>query len=341
MLIRASVVVMAALGGVDVARGGMAPDYDFQWATIGAAGNPNWTTTEGSPNRDRGGVAYEYRISKLEVTTSQWLEFVNTIGPLDHAFTAQHLAPSVWGASESVVGPPGSRYELRGDVPNAEMTQLNGITWRTAAMYCNWLHNDKAPAMWAITNGAYDTSTFTENPDGSLNDQRTHSPDAKFWIPTLDEWMKAVYYDPHRNGPDQGGWWMYPYSSDTPPTPGWPDELGAQTGFGVLGTDDRRPVFIPLGSYPDAVTPWGLLDASGGNSEWTADWRPGGRRRYMGTAAGPGIASFDEIWYSHSTSFTESLSFRVASRVPTPGATLVLVGCMCIHFSRRRIRYVE
>ena len=51
-------------------------------------GNANWRYTErgvgrGSSNNDGlGKVNYKYRISRHEVTTGQWMEFVNAIAPL-------------------------------------------------------------------------------------------------------------------------------------------------------------------------------------------------------------------------------------------------------------------
>src|SRR5690606_36322403 len=136
--------------------------------------------------------------------------------------------------------------------------------WRYIARYCNWLHNGMPTGpdaeQWAFETGAYDTSTFTRNPDGSFNDQRERSPGARFFIPSWDEWVKAVYWDPERNE-GEGGWRMYPYG-DTVPVPGDPDE-GGQTNASLndVGTFD-------VGSYPDWTTPWGLLDASGGATEW-------------------------------------------------------------------------
>jgi len=161
------------------------PDYDFDWATIGDVGNPAY---EGGPIGNymigRGSVDYKYRMSKLEVTSGQWLEFINTFAPQsDNPFS--FLRPTISGL-QSVPGIPGT-YELDPSIENAEMVPVQGITWRDAAMFTNWLHNDKSSDWSAIMDGAYDASTFTQNPDGSYNDQLIHSPDAKVWIPTLDE----------------------------------------------------------------------------------------------------------------------------------------------------------
>lgn len=86
---------------------------------------------------------YEYRICKYEVTTAQWMEFVNTCSTLGGTWTFFGL-PVHWGArpDPNYFG-PGRRYVLK-DIPNAQMMAVYGISWRTAAMFCNWLHNGKA-----------------------------------------------------------------------------------------------------------------------------------------------------------------------------------------------------
>ncbi len=185
---------------------------DIEFVTIGAPGNPayNVPSPPGHFNvQGRGSVAYEYRIGKYEVTTAQWMEFVNTYSVLGGKWTF-FAAPAFWGAVQDpgYTG-PGTKWTLNASLPNAAMVPVRAITWRESAMFCNWLHNDKASGLWAIQDGAYDASTFTTNPNGTINGQLTHHPWAKYWIPTFDEHIKAAHYDPNRYGPGQGGYWMF------------------------------------------------------------------------------------------------------------------------------------
>lgn len=74
-------VVVAGLMLVMVFRVSGAENYDFDWVTIGAVGNePYLGDSPFGPDYayGRGRVDYEYRIGRTEVTTGQWLEFVNT-----------------------------------------------------------------------------------------------------------------------------------------------------------------------------------------------------------------------------------------------------------------------
>lgn len=199
----------ASVGSCCFAR---AVGSEFHWAVITDVGNAPYTSNGiGGPRgglvrpfaEGRGSVDYVYRISTLEVTTAQWMEFLNAIAPLQ-ANSLTWGSPSHWGAENDPTRPSGN-YRLRSDVPNAGMIPVHAVSWRHAAMYVNWLCNDKQATLSAIANGAYDISTFGENPDGTITDQLTHHPDAKYWIPTYDEWIKAAHYDPNKNGEGQGG----------------------------------------------------------------------------------------------------------------------------------------
>ena len=40
------------------------------------------------------------------------------------------------------------------------------------------------------------------------------NPNADYFLPSDDEWYKAAYYDPTKNG--TGGYWQYPPKTDDP-----------------------------------------------------------------------------------------------------------------------------
>lgn len=242
------------------------PDYGFNFTTIGAVGNDAYNGLDlGSTVTGRGSVDYEYRNAKNELRTSQFVEFMTVLGGINPDFViANH--PLQWGAVGGFQPDGTIRFDLIS--PEAGDWPVSGISWRVSAMYANWLHNGQAPTLAAVSNGAYDIETFINNPDGpGFLDQTTRNPDAKYWLPSLDEWLKAAHYDPNKNGPGDGGWWQFPNGTDEPLTFGMPGEPGAQTSYG-LEIDDN-PWQIPEVAYPDVQSPWGLLDVSGGASEWT------------------------------------------------------------------------
>lgn len=242
----------SALSGEDADR--------FHWAVIGDPGNrptnaeeaPRFQPPYWSTPLEAGSVAYPYRMSVFEVTNEQWLEFVNAYAPYNEGFYASFAFTGFYIHYHS----PSGVYRMDAGTERwpAEMS------WRYAARYCNWLHNGKAPERWAFESGVYDTSTFGEAPDGSFTDQIARSPGARYWIPSLDEWIKAVHWDPDKDG--GGGYWLYPNSSDAPPVPGPPGAGDTSAGY-----DDDFGFLWDVGSYPHVRTPWGLLDASGGVRE--------------------------------------------------------------------------
>jgi formylglycine-generating enzyme required for sulfatase activity len=328
-------VLPSCVGAIAAAQ--TVPSYDFSFATISAVGNMPYAGPDPVPfSTGRGRVDHEYRISRLELTTSQYLEFVNAAA----AHNSLDLGWALWWGAEIDPTAPTIRYRLI-NTPDAGQRQVTNITWREAAMYCNWLHNHKSADHDAILNGAYDTSTFGQGPDGlSFTDQLTHHPDARFWIPTYDEWMKAAYYDPNRNGPGQGGWWLYGNASDIPLVPGLP---GAGTTNAGLILQDAQQRDMIVGAYQTVQSPWGLLDVSGGASEWTEEsqlFPNEGNRTRIAKGAYAGDLAYvaqDAAWgaYAYWPYFSSTTGLRIASSIPAPGVlTVVSVGIVLI--KRRR-----
>ena len=344
---RTVVSLLVGIGAlVGSAQAGPVPDYDFDWAVIGDINNPAMDGADIDYSmRGRGSVGYRYRISKNEVTTAQWLEFVNSYSTQSDKMR-WFGAPSFWGARlDSSYSGPGNRWVLRTDVENASRLPVFSISWRDAARYVNWLHNGKGTSLSAIANGAYDTSTFTEQDDGdfiTFNDQRTRSAGARFWIPSLDEWVKAAHYEPRNLDGTGGRWWRYVDGGEDILVPGLPED-GGQTTVGMEAFSNGEWIFDkPLGMYEDVVSPWGLLDVSGGASEWTEEIEGiGGRaehRVYDGGPAGGWPGQIDRLdeWNFASPFHAPLTGLRIASTVPSPGPLGGLLAASSTLLRRRK-----
>lgn len=317
---------------------GVPPNYGYEFVTIGAVGNratlPHEVPTR--PTLQIGAVNYQYRIAKTEVTGADWFEFVQAYAP----YIGDNFGDQAFFSSSVVFvgfGPGNVPAYSMNPVHNDQAVQFG---WRYAARYCNWLTNGKALTRDAFERGAYDTSTFTTNPDGTINDQLAHSPGALYWIPTRDEWVKATYYDPNKHGPEIEGYWRHPGGQDTPLISGAPGTPGAQTPSGV-----QMPGFYPdVGSYPDVNAPWGLLDTSGGQMEWTetgVNHLVGGRRVSLGSFTGQSTSAyelFDRIEHSLSQiSGPGGLAgMRLASSVPEPATFSLILGATLVSQGGRR-----
>ena len=317
------------------------PDYGFNFITIGDVGNAAYAGTDPTGIvSGRGSVDYKYRMARTEVTTSQYVEFMNALS--SSGGNSFDFIPITWGAEND-----GAGWRV---IHGKEMYPLGGVSWRDAAHFVNWLHNGKpTDKLEGFLNGVYDVSTFGTVPNSQqVTDQSTHHPEAKYWIPTLDESMKATHYDPNRYDTGAGGWWLFNDSSDTQPVPGLPGVGETAAGMEIRTRDALE---IPLESYSDTQTPWGLLDASGGGGEHTEEWFRESvygqeYRLWRGNPGGssfgvPGdvIPSVDQVWHGIVSSPGNGLpytSFRVASLVPAPGVGFPLIACGLLASVRRR-----
>jgi Sulfatase-modifying factor enzyme 1 len=319
-------MAMAALLGLgfaaaSTAHAGPTPSYGLDFVTIGDPGNRNVNIDEGrrffppyaSEGFTVGQVNYRYRMARTELTVGKWLEFVNSYAPYydgpvnDSSFTSQWI----WFDNQT------GQYSA---VAGSENYAAD-MSWRYAARYANWLHNNKGLDQASFESGAYDTSTFGRDGDGNYTDQRERSPGARFWIPNLDEWTKAMHWDPGMNN-GEGGYWRYPHSSNLEPVVGPPGqgETNAATGQ-----------FYDVGAYADVMSPWGLFDGSGGEREWVeAEVSESGWRYLKGTSWALG-GSFDEIDRVGFTPPVEaSGGLRLVSVIPSPGviSTIVILGAI-------------
>lgn len=297
------------------------------FSTIGSPNNPAYHGPD--PEQlvtGRGSVGYEYKIGTTEVTTAQWAEFYSAF--YFQLPQGRMPLPNTWGAGLNTSGQFVPVSEA------AAMYPVSGVSWRTCAMFCNWLCNDKRTDLSAIQNGAYDISTFGSDANGNFTDQPSHNPGARYWIPTLDESLKASFWSPSNTNND--GWYMYPLGRDTPPVygppPGFPNgsplnEANAGFAIGQFGHWS-----IPLMSYPNARSPWGLMDVAGGTSEWSEEIQEGGsvgRFRVLdGSFAGTSIGNGSDrvnIYVSDFPNRRVDYGFRVAAAIPSCSTAAVMV----------------
>jgi len=244
--------------------------YDF--ALVGDPGNRNTIDEEldkWTMGAVVGAVDYEFRMATLEVTVGQYFEFAELYHPYYTINTG-----NVFGFSDFTGGDIDLAW---GEImlrPGVSPNKPINLGWEYATRYVNWLHNGKVNEEWAFESGVYDTSTYTENDDGTWNHQIDHDPGARFWLPTRDEWTKAGYWDPELND-GEGGYHRFPNGSSIESLP-------------TIERNSGQPPEYPIdvSQYPDIQSPWGIMDMAGGVSEWTGSMiGTNQHRRYlMGSA---------------------------------------------------------
>jgi sulfatase modifying factor 1 len=225
-----------------------------------------------------GSVGYPYEIGRYEVTNGQYCEFLNAVA----TDTDPHRLFNV-NMEQGFLG--GIRRLKKGEqycyepIDGYANLPVNYVTWYDSARFCNWLHYGK-PATGKQElgttegdeqQGAYDTRDFDSNPRGKQKVQK-HNPGAKYWIPTLDEWNKAAYYDPAKDG--KGGYWLYPTRSDNKPSAVPPGDAVNSANFYDRKWAAPDPFLTPVGGYRKAASYYGTFDQAGNVWEWMETLRP-------------------------------------------------------------------
>lgn len=229
-----------------------APALDLAWVKVGDAGNAPDKTGHGA-------VAYEFEVTKHEITVSQYAEFLNAV--------ATKADPhALWNAAQKIVrtGNPGAfKYAAS---PKREGEPVMQVRFLDAMRFANWLHHGGGP-------GDTETGAYLISKDGGL---ASREADARIWIPNENEWYKAAYYQPLTTGGPPGNYWRYPTRSDVAPKLAKPGDPGLnlanfladtrqQPNGGILrGFND----VMPVGSFPGSSSHYGTLDQAGNAWEW-------------------------------------------------------------------------
>jgi formylglycine-generating enzyme required for sulfatase activity len=250
---------------------------------VGDLGNPNDPAT----GNLYGGVNYPYRIGKYEVTSAQYVAFLNAVAATD---TYGLYDPSNMSGSN---GPGIIRNGASGNytytLAGAANHPVNYVTWADAARFANWLHNGQPT-------GLQNTNT-TEDGAYTLNGTTSESAlvtiarnvNAKWFIPSESEWYKAAYYQPATKGGDSDSYWAYPMRtngipfSDQPPG-ATPDNTrvanfnkndgvanGYDDGYAVTGStsfDIHSNYMNDVGAYVSSASYYGTFDQGGNVGEW-------------------------------------------------------------------------
>lgn len=304
----------------------------------------------GNVNRAVGGGSWDFGLARTELTQGRWIEMPNALNavpvPQGQPWTTA-VEATLRGA-----GWPGPGMFSRGVGPQGrliwEVTEpgnvqpVTGMGFVASAMFCNWLHNDREATINALLQGAYDLRQWNDlEPITWLTAVR--SSDARFWIPTYDEWAVGSFYDPNRLGPGDAGWWNYTNRLDRLPFPGPPGIGETSAGWNT----EPSPVdsyLIAVGSYPNSQSPWGLLDTSGSRYEQLED-EVEFDRTTAGTRNGMSIFPEDEArleqigWIAQDgLSRGGAVGLRIATRsIPSlPSFGVFMISSLCVILERSR-----
>ncbi len=218
-----------------VTFGAGANAFNMEFVTIGNPGNA--ADTSGFPN-PAGSVAYTYAIGKYEVSedminkfnASQFLQITKDNRGLDKPATS--------------------------------------VTWNEAARFVNWLNTSSGySAAYKYTfmnniNVLANITTWSASDPGFDPSNPYRNSLAKYFLPSMNEWYKAAFYDPSLNG-GTGGYWDYGTASNTVPTSVF---SGTQQNTAVYGHSLQQG---PANVYEaGGLSAYGVMALSGNVIEW-------------------------------------------------------------------------
>ena len=170
------------------------------------------TSVDDNGNSGFGSVSYKYSIGKYSITNQQYCAFLNSVAKKDD-YGLYKGDNNIYNVNSGIIregSSPNYTYSTKDRMCNKPVVLVD---WYDCARFCNWLHN-------GMPNGNQDTST-TEDGAYALNgivpkcgivDKNVN---AKYWIPSEDEWYKAAYY---KGKGLNSGYWRYATQSDNLPS---------------------------------------------------------------------------------------------------------------------------
>jgi len=331
-----------------------AANVTFDWATVGNPGNAGELSGEGAaggfgPDAIVGAVANTYRISKTEVTNTQYTEFLNAVADTDaNSLYNTSMGSRPWGGITRSGSSGSYTYAVKADsigngpggADGDDYTYGNKpvvyVSFFDAMRFTNWLENGQptgAQSAGTTEDGVYNIGSGTDE---------VRNPSATYFIPSEDEWYKAAYYDPNKAG--GAGYYDYAASTDLVPNNDLPSaDIGNSANFIDSGftTGDFSYPMTDVGAYAQSESPYGTFDQGGNVWEWNeALISSSSARGLRGGSWGNSSISFGLAASGRfiiSTTFENSdVGFRVAS-IPEP-STMLLGALATVGLLMRRRR---
>lgn len=304
----AALAATAVLISVPMVQAGVFTGFTMDFVDIGNIDNAADDTGSGA-------VGYNYRISMYEVSRGM--------------IAAYNIALDG--------GPDITLFDLAFAGGNGANRPASGVSWNEAARFVNWLNTStgSVPAYNFTTGGANDNIALWQLGDSGYDaSNRFRNSNARYFLPSEDEWYKAAFYNPNTDS-----YYEYATGSDIAPLP---VAGGTVSGTAVYNIQSSPADITNAGG----LSPYGTMAQNGNVWEWTESAvaapnnSPGELRVFRGgywgdTHAGPLQASIPGN-FSPSTK-AGTVGFRVASSVPEPSRScFMVIGVMGFLMKRRR-----
>jgi formylglycine-generating enzyme len=229
--------------------------FEIEFVTVGDPNNSADATGNPQP---AGAVGYAYRIGKYEISRDIVAK-ANAQGNL--GITLHTL---------EVEGDPIDGVEPFEFIPRPGMP-ATGVSWNEAARFVNWLNTsqghppaykfEKLPGATGYSANA-EILLWQAEDEGFNPKNPFRNSGAFYFLPNVDEWYKAAYFDRDASN-GSGGYWDFPTQSDVGPVP---VDNGNAKGTAVFARPfDQGPADV---SQSGGLSAYGTMGQGGNAWEW-------------------------------------------------------------------------
>jgi formylglycine-generating enzyme required for sulfatase activity len=260
----------------------------------------------------KGAVPYNFRIGKYEINNNQYCAFLNAVAADDpkRLYSTEMDSSEHGGILRS--GSPGEyHYTVK---PGREHQPVVFVDFYDVLRFCNWLHNGQPSG--SEDNSTTEDGAYSLTAEALAAENVLRNANARYWLPSDDEWYKAAYHQPEELGGDPSNYWFFPNRSNDAPISEPPP--GGINSANSCCDSERRAVNV--GSYVQSISFYGTFDQAGNVQEWT-EWT--NEFTYLRNRRVRGGSWVYNEFYSRSTDFefdttdydAEAIGFRVAGAV--------------------------
>jgi formylglycine-generating enzyme required for sulfatase activity len=259
-----------------------------------------------------------------EVTNAQYVSFLNAVATSadPYGLYNEFMTSAPWGGIERSGNAPNFTYSIKAPAQDGTYAYDDKpvvyVSAGDAMRFANWLHNGQP--LGSEGTGTTEDGAYTLN--GAITDLQIaatpRNADAKWVLPTEDEWYKAAY---HKNDGVTANYWDYPTADDTEPDNAEPVfDSGNSANFHHFDSDGFA--ITDADAYIASRSAYGTFSQAGNLSEWTETMYPsvddqGQPYRYLVTRGGGWHSGAWALhaggWeYDPATFESHTVGFRVA-----------------------------